>query len=94
MVCFLLLAQISSCSANVYQTLLFKIDNDQIPREYGGASVHGLGEHPYEVRKRGRAKFQRHGCSLLVYSRYGVTCFVFALRTDMSLNSSILCRRQ
>ncbi|CAN0432699.1 unnamed protein product, partial [Ectocarpus fasciculatus] len=41
----------TSCTANnVYKTLLSKIDNDQIPKEYGGASEYALGEHPYEAR--------------------------------------------
>lgn len=33
----------------MYETLLSKIDNDQIPKEYGGASEYALGEHPYEA---------------------------------------------
>ncbi|CAM9988558.1 unnamed protein product, partial [Choristocarpus tenellus] len=42
--------QITTCTAaNVYKTLLSKIDDDQIPQEYGGSSEHKLGEHPYEV---------------------------------------------
>lgn len=45
-----LLSQMTSCtSTTVYQTLLSKIDNDQIPKEYGGASEYALGEHPYEA---------------------------------------------
>ncbi|CAN0005496.1 unnamed protein product [Sphacelaria rigidula] len=39
----------AAASANVYPTLLSKIDNDQIPREYGGASEYALGEHPWEA---------------------------------------------
>ncbi|CAN0399257.1 unnamed protein product [Ectocarpus sp. 8 AP-2014] len=46
----------TSCTANsVYETLLSKIDNDQIPKEYGGASEYALGEHPYEVAMRNSA---------------------------------------
>ncbi|CAM9282820.1 unnamed protein product, partial [Ectocarpus sp. 8 AP-2014] len=44
-------SKMTSCTANsVYETLLSKIDNDQIPKEYGGASEYALGEHPYETR--------------------------------------------
>lgn len=40
----------TSCTEkSVYETLLSKIDNDQIPKEYGGASEYALGEHPYEA---------------------------------------------
>ncbi|CBN76124.1 hypothetical protein Esi_0340_0001 [Ectocarpus siliculosus] len=47
----------TSCTANsVYETLLSKIDNDQIPKEYGGASEYALGEHPYE----GDTRFVRY----------------------------------
>ncbi|CAN0416913.1 unnamed protein product, partial [Ectocarpus sp. 12 AP-2014] len=43
-------SKMTSCTANsVYETLLSKIDNDQIPKEYGGASEYALGEHPYEA---------------------------------------------
>lgn len=67
--------QMTSCTEkSVYETLLSKIDNDQIPREYGGASEYALGEHPYEVSfadgKRGgqtetwwRVKFLSCACS-------------------------------
>ncbi|CAM9269175.1 unnamed protein product [Discosporangium mesarthrocarpum] len=45
--------KITACSsANVYKTLLTKIDNDQIPPEYGGASQYALGEHPWELGLR------------------------------------------
>ncbi|CAN0190999.1 unnamed protein product [Ectocarpus sp. 6 AP-2014] len=49
-------SKMTSCTANsVYETLLSKIDNDQIPKEYGGASEYALGEHPYEVAMRNSA---------------------------------------
>lgn len=50
--------QMTTCSAaNVLQTLLTKIDEDQIPREYGGSSEYALGEHPWEVSKnRGKIR--------------------------------------
>lgn len=42
----------TSCTEkSVYETLLSKIDNDQIPKEYGGASKYALGEHPYEASR-------------------------------------------
>lgn len=45
----------AASAANVYQTLLSKIDNDQIPKEYGGASEYALGDHPWEVGMRENA---------------------------------------
>eukprot|EP00752_Nemacystus_decipiens_P011704 g10386.t1 len=46
-------SKMTSCTEkSVYETLLSKIDNDQIPKEYGGASEYALGEHPYEVAMR------------------------------------------